>query len=67
MGSIFVNPLQFAPSEDLERYPRDLPGDTANLESAGADLLFTVTSPDSGGLPVLDILDVSAGIAAGVE
>jgi len=43
--SIFVNPLQFGPDEDLSRYPRDLDGDVAELESAGADLLFT-TTPD---------------------
>ncbi|PPG42869.1 MULTISPECIES: pantoate--beta-alanine ligase [unclassified Rathayibacter] len=38
--SVFVNPLQFGPSEDLDRYPRDLEGDTALLDAAGADLLF---------------------------
>lgn len=38
--SIFVNPLQFAPSEDLARYPRDLPRDRALAESRGVDLLF---------------------------
>lgn len=38
--SIFVNPLQFAPSEDLATYPRDLAGDRGKLASAGADAIF---------------------------
>ena len=38
--SIFVNPMQFGPSEDLESYPRDLEKDTAFCESLGADLIF---------------------------
>jgi len=41
--SIFVNPLQFGPNEDFTRYPRDLAGDAARLEEAGADVLFTTT------------------------
>ncbi|HEU4699896.1 MAG TPA: pantoate--beta-alanine ligase [Gemmatimonadales bacterium] len=43
--SIFVNPLQFAPTEDLDRYPRDLPRDRALAAGRGVDLLF---HPDVG-------------------
>ncbi len=38
--SIFVNPLQFGPSEDLGRYPRDLAGDAQKAASRGVDVLF---------------------------
>ena len=38
--SIFVNPMQFGPGEDLESYPRDLAKDSAYCESLGADLIF---------------------------
>jgi pantoate--beta-alanine ligase len=39
--SIFVNPLQFGPTEDLARYPRDPDGDARKAESRGVDILFT--------------------------
>lgn len=43
--SIFVNPTQFAPTEDLSRYPRDEAGDIAAATAAGAELFFCPT-PD---------------------
>ncbi|HET6345768.1 MAG TPA: pantoate--beta-alanine ligase, partial [Myxococcota bacterium] len=41
--SIFVNPTQFGPAEDLSRYPRNLQGDLAMLAAAGADIAYTPT------------------------
>jgi len=38
--SIYVNPLQFAPTEDLSRYPQDPEGDRQKCEGAGCDILF---------------------------
>ena len=44
--SIFVNPMQFGPTEDLASYPRDLEKDSALCESLGVDLIFHPTAEE---------------------
>ncbi len=45
VASIFVNPTQFGPSEDLSRYPRDLEGDLAKCAAAGIDRVLAPSDP----------------------
>jgi pantoate--beta-alanine ligase len=56
--SVFVNPLQFAPGEDLERYPRDLARDLALAASRGVDLVFAPATDEMypGGEPVVSVV-----------
>ena len=66
VASVFVNPLQFAPTEDLAAYPRDLAGDTARCEAAGVGVLFTPTVEEMYPEPVLTTVSVPA-LAAVME
>ncbi len=46
LATIFVNPTQFGPGEDLARYPRDLSGDLGRCASAGVDWVLAPESPE---------------------
>jgi pantoate--beta-alanine ligase len=66
VASIFVNPAQFAPHEDFDRYPRDEAGDLAKLASVGCDLVWAPDKarmyPDGFATKI-----VPAGAAEGLE
>ncbi len=56
--SIFVNPTQFGPGEDLDKYPRDLDGDISRLREAGVDILFMPSASDMYGQGSSTFVDV---------
>lgn len=57
--TIFVNPLQFGPTEDLARYPRDLDADLAALGTVGVDVVFAPTEAEV--YPTSPVVRVAAG------
>ena len=60
--SLFVNPLQFGPAEDLDRYPRDLTGDLAAAAAEGVDLVFAPPVEEMyPGFPERPLTTVSVG------
>jgi pantoate--beta-alanine ligase len=65
VASIFVNPAQFAPHEDFDRYPRDLKSDAEKLAAAGVDLIFapqTVEMYPTGFATRIEVGGPSAGL-----
>ncbi len=64
VASIFVNPLQFAPDEDLDSYPRDLDRDIALAEANGVDVLFIPSGeemyPDGPVLTSVSVAELSS-------
>ena len=63
--SIFVNPTQFGPNEDLARYPRDLPGDLAKAAGAGTDVAFVPEAPEiypAGFQTTIEVRELARGL-----
>jgi pantoate--beta-alanine ligase len=61
-ASIFVNPLQFGPNEDFNRYPRTFEADCAALTAAGAEILFapsSVTLTPAGATTFIEVAGIS--------
>ncbi|HSZ81742.1 MAG TPA: pantoate--beta-alanine ligase [Polyangia bacterium] len=68
--SIFVNPTQFGPKEDLARYPRDLPGDLAKAASAGTDVAYCPAPGDvypPGFQTYVQVRDLEQGLDGGAR
>jgi len=63
--SIFVNPTQFGPKEDLARYPRDLDGDLAKAASVATDVAFVPEAKDiypPGAQTFIEVREVAQGL-----
>jgi pantoate--beta-alanine ligase len=63
--TVFVNPRQFGPQEDLDKYPRDISRDTALAKAAGVDLLFCPSADavyPAGYQTTVSVLQLSQGL-----
>jgi len=66
LATIFVNPAQFGPNEDLGRYPRDLAGDLSKCAQAGVDLVLAPERPDQLYPPGFQTWVEVAGLSQGL-
>jgi len=64
--SIFLNPTQFGPAEDLDAYPKDLRADLAMCEGAGADLVFCPSVDDMYKAGSHTFVEVGGSLTAGL-
>lgn len=70
VASIFVNPTQFGPNEDLARYPRDLPGDLEKLRAVGVDVVFAPEVREiypEGAQTFVEVTEISQGLCGAVR
>jgi pantoate--beta-alanine ligase len=65
--TIFLNPLQFVPGEDLDSYPQDLDGDLSTAEAAGAALVFAPSVQEMYPAPLVTRVEVAGVADAGLE
>jgi pantoate--beta-alanine ligase len=67
IASIFVNPTQFSPREDLNTYPRDLPRDLRLLEEEGVDVVFVPASGEMYPVGFVTYVDPTGALAEQAE
>jgi pantoate--beta-alanine ligase len=64
--SIYINPLQFGPNEDLDQYPKDLQGDMQKCSEHGVDALFNPTNLyEDNHSTYVNVLNLSTGLCGG--
>jgi pantoate--beta-alanine ligase len=67
IASIYINPAQFGPREDLNTYPRDLPRDLRLLEEEGVDVVFVPTSKEMYPAGFVTYVDPTGALAEQAE